>query len=246
MAWTIWGGLGGAIAGSFLATLILRWERGERVTAGRSRCDGCGRALRVWELVPLLSAALGGGRCARCGTAIEPLHGRVEATAAGLCATAFALLPPPQAAAWCVLAVLLLPLAVLDLRALWLPDALTLPLATAGLLIGGVATGVPTVDRLIGGAVGFATLWALARAFERLRGVRALGGGDPKLAGAIGCWIGWTALPALCALAGVAGVVLLLLDRPARGAAQHHPIPFGTALAIAAWPAWWTASHTLG
>lgn len=192
------------------------------------------------ELVPVLSAWVSRGRCVRCGASIHPLHGRIELTSGALCATAFALQPPAIALAWSVFGLLLLTLAVLDLRALWLPDVLTASLAIAGLLAGGVATGVPTLGRVMGGVIGFGTLWGLASVFERLRGVRGLGGGDPKLAGAVCCWIGWSALPALWALGGLAGLVLLLLDwRKRVGAIRHHPIPFGTALALAAWPAWW-------
>lgn len=192
------------------------------------------------ELVPVLSAWVSRGHCVRCGAPIHPLHGRIELTSGALCAAAFALQPPAVALAWSIFALLLLTLAVLDMRALWLPDAFTVSLAIAGLLVGGVATGVPTLGRVVGGVIGFGTLWGLAWMFERLRGVRALGGGDPKLVGAIGCWIGWSALPALWALGGLAGLVLLLLDRRGRvGAIRHHPIPFGTALALAAWPAWW-------
>lgn len=232
--------MGGAILGSFLATLILRWPVGRTVSHGRSACDGCGRTLRAKELIPLVSAWAAGGACRRCGQAINPLHGRVEAASAILCAAAFATQPPLAALGWSVFALLLLTLAILDLRELWLPDALTAPLAAIGLIGGGVATGVPTLPRAIGGVAGFAILWALAAGFERVRGVRALGGGDPKLVGAIGCWIGWSALPALWALAGLAGLTLLLLDRRAvTGSLRAHRIPFGTALALSAWPAWW-------
>lgn len=45
----------GLVAGSFLATLILRWPEGRSVLHGRSACDGCGRILQPWELVPVLT-----------------------------------------------------------------------------------------------------------------------------------------------------------------------------------------------
>lgn len=235
----MWGGVGGAIAGSFLATLVLRWEDGRSVTAGRSRCDGCGRALRAWELVPIVSG-LALRRCPRCGAPIHRLHLVVEGASAAMGATAFALAPPLAAVAWSLAGLLLLTLAVLDWRSLWLPDALTTPLAMAGLLVGGLATGAPTLDRVIGGAAGWTVFAALAWAFRRVRGVDGMGGGDPKLAGAIGCWLGWTALPALWTLAGLIGLGLALVRRrEAKGTGDSLLVPFGTALALAAFPAWW-------
>src|SRR3546814_17595530 len=73
------GAVAGAIIGSFLATLILRWPQGRSVVHGRSACDGCGLALGVLELVPLFSALAQSGACRACGAAIDPLHWRREA-----------------------------------------------------------------------------------------------------------------------------------------------------------------------
>src|SRR3546814_19624501 len=56
------GALLGAIVGSFLATVLVRWPAGESALAGRSRCDGCRRTLAPFELVPVLSFALNRGR----------------------------------------------------------------------------------------------------------------------------------------------------------------------------------------
>ena len=39
------GGLLGLVIGSFLATLLIRWPKGEPALAGRSRCDACGAAI---------------------------------------------------------------------------------------------------------------------------------------------------------------------------------------------------------
>ena len=89
---------------------------------------------------------------------------------------------------------LLLALAALDVAEFWLPDALTGALALAGLA--SIAVAPPDwPDRLIGGVAGFASLWLIGFAYRRLRGREGLGGGDPKLLGAIGLWVGWAMLP---------------------------------------------------
>ncbi len=54
--------------GSHAAVVAGRGWRGS--LAGRSRCDGCGRELRWWELLPVASHLVLRGRCARCGTRI--------------------------------------------------------------------------------------------------------------------------------------------------------------------------------
>ncbi|KEQ55365.1 Type 4 prepilin-like proteins leader peptide-processing enzyme [Sphingobium chlorophenolicum] len=184
------GGIAGAIAGSFLATLILRWPQGRGVARGRSACDGCGRVLGALDLIPMLSAMAQSGRCRTCGAAIDPLHGRIEAGCAIIGALALGFAPDLGGVGWALLGWLLLTLAVLDKRHFWLPDALTLPLAFLGLTIGLWTTNANMTDRIIGAVIGYLALLAVALAYRRFRGREGLGLGDAKLLGALGAWFG--------------------------------------------------------
>ena len=222
-------GIAGAIVGSFLATLVIRWPRAEQVVAGRSRCDSCRRALPVVSLIPLVSYLIARGRCRRCGVRIDPLHFQVELASALLAALALALQPNLAGVALATLWLLLLAPALLDARHMWLPDALTVALAVAGLVLGGLIAEVPRTDRLIGGATGYLSLSLVALAYRRWRGREGLGGGDPKLLGAIGLWTGWAALPVIILLAALAGIAGAL----ATGRGRLDRMPFGTLLAIA-------------
>lgn len=231
LAGAVLGFLFGAIIGSFLATIVVRWPNGQSATVGRSRCDRCGRTIAARDLVPLISALLRRGRCRHCGARIDPLHWRIELIAAVIGASALAASPDLQGVAVGLFGLLLLPLAVLDWRHFWLPDRLVLALAVAG-LPGGAALGVALPDQLIGGLAGFASLWLVAEGYRRLRGRTGLGQGDPKLMGAIGLWLGWQWLAPLLAAAAGAGLVLAVAGR--RKASD--PFPFGTMLALTAWP----------
>ena len=221
------GGLG-LILGSFIAALVVRWPEGRSVAKGRSACDACGRSLRAIELVPLLSAAWQRGRCRGCGKAIDPIHWQVEAAALAIGVSAGWIAPGMAGLAGAVFGWLLLALAALDWRAFWLPDRLTGLLAASGLLA--AAAGLPPVmpDRLVGGALGFGLLWAIAAGYRFWRKREGMGGGDPKLFGAIGLWLGWRMLPA----------VLLVRRLAGRPMAADDALPLGTLLAIAAYPAW--------
>ncbi|PAX06674.1 prepilin peptidase [Sphingomonas lenta] len=228
----------GAIVGSFLATLVVRWPEGRSVVAGRSACDGCGRPLRAWELVPLVSALGLRGRCAACGRRIDPVHGRVELACSAMGLGAGLVAPWPEAAAGAVFGWLLVALAALDWRHFWLPDRLTGLLALGGLLSAAVAP--PGVaDRLIGGAAGFGSLWVIAWGYRRFRGREGMGGGDPKLMGAIGLWLGWRLLPGVLVVAGMVGLGVVLFRRwRGEAVAADSALPFGALLAVATYPAW--------
>lgn len=225
----------GAIIGSFLATIVVRWPHGESVLRGRSRCDGCGRTLSALELLPILSALAQRGRCRSCGATIDRDHLTIELGAAVIGAAAFGLAPGLAGAGWAVFGWLLLTLAALDLRHLWLPDRLTAPLAALGLAFGGITTGAWPLDRLIGAVAGFASLWAIGAAYRRVRGQDGLGLGDAKLLGAIGAWLGWLALPFVLLAASVLGLIAAALSG---GLLRDRAVPFGAALAAGALPGW--------
>jgi leader peptidase (prepilin peptidase)/N-methyltransferase len=231
----------GLVLGSFIATLVLRWPAGRSVL-GRSQCDGCGRPLRAWELVPLLSAFWMRGTCARCGVRIDPFHGRVEIASGLIGVVALALLPGTAGWLWALFGWLLLPLALLDARHFWLPDRLNAVLAITGLLLAGPMLGTPLLDRWVGALAGGLILAAIAWAYRRLRGDEGMGGGDPKLVAAIGCWLGWQALPLMLLLASLGGLLWALVaqgkgDRPL----VRRRVPFGLFACTAAWatvPLW--------
>ncbi len=229
----------GALNGSFIATLVLRWPEGRSAVRGRSACDGCGRTLRASELVPLLSAIAARGRCRRCGGRIDPLHMQIETIALLIGAGAGAVAPGITGLAGAVFGWLLLALGALDVRAFWLPDRLVVPLAMLGLAGGVAGMAPPLADRAIAGVAGFALLAIVARGYRRWRGREGLGGGDPKLLGAIGLWLGWRMLPAVLLCAGLIGLgVVLFRQVTGRPMAATDALPLGTLLAVAAYPAW--------
>ena len=234
------GGILGAIIGSFLATLILRWPEGRSVTKGRSACDSCGATLAARDLVPILSATILRGRCRRCGGRIDPFHSRVEVASAMIGALAIGVAPDLSGIAWALLGWLLLTLAMLDWRHYWLPDALTMSLAFLGLTIGIWANNVALADRVIGATLGYGALLLLSVGYRAVRKREGLGLGDAKLFGALGAWFGWQALPFILLIASVVGLAAMIVSgRATSGAAR---VPLGTFLALAAIPGWMIAT----
>lgn len=237
--WTAAGFVLGAIVGSFLAAILIRWPEGRSVMKGRSQCDSCGRTLSPRDLVPILSWILVRGRCRHCGAAIDRRHLAVEAGAALIGLTAIFAHPIPAAIFTAIFGWWLFLLAALDLEYQWLPDRLTLPLIPAGLAIAWLGVGPALEERLIGAAAGFLALALIGFAYRRLRGREGLGGGDPKLLAAIGAWLGWQQLPFVMLGAGLLGMAAILL-RKTRGETIEATdrLPLGTLLALAAWPIW--------
>lgn len=73
----------GLVIGSFLNVVILRYRSEKNVFAcehlsGRSHCPHCGRTLQWFELIPLLSFMVQGGKCRSCGERLSFQYPVVE------------------------------------------------------------------------------------------------------------------------------------------------------------------------
>lgn len=129
------------------------------------------------------------------------------------------------------LALILIALAVFDLRELRLPDVLTLPLILAGL--GQAALlGLGVTNALIGAAAGYAAFVLIELTYRRLRGQDGLGRGDAKLLAAGGAWCGWSGLPLIVLISSALALIALLFPS-FKTIADRGEIPFGPFLALA-------------
>lgn len=122
----------------------------------------------------------------------------------------------------------------IDFVAFRLPNPVTTALALLGLATGIAGLAPDLTDRAIGGVAGFGALWLIASGYRHLRGRMGLGGGDAKLLGAIGLWLGWRALPGVVLVACLMGLGWALLRRMR----ANDRLPLGTLLAIAAFGMW--------
>ncbi len=140
------------------------------------------------------------------------------------------------------LGVVLMLLALFDLRYRQLPNELTLPLAAIG-IAGAEFVGPGLVPALIGMICAGGGVWLVGYVFERMRGMAGLGGGDVKLIAAMGAWLG--PLPvaqaiAVAALTAAVAETLMQVKRHGR-VMPGQRIAFGAYLAGAFWVSWCVA-----
>lgn len=250
----------GLLVGSFLNVVVYRlpimlekrWQAESRallelpepesasrfnLVVPRSACPHCQHQITWYENIPVVSWLALRGRCSSCKQSISKRYPLVEiasALIAGICAWQF------DTSLW-LLAILclswtLLALALIDFDTTLLPDAITLPLLWAGLLLAAFQISpIPLFDAVIGAAAGYLVLWSVFWLFKLLTGKEGMGHGDFKLLGALGAWLGWQYLPLVILLSSLVGAVIggTLL---ATGAIKRDQgIPFGPYLAAAGW-----------
>lgn len=102
----------------------------------RSACPHCGHVLRAWENIPVLSWLALRGRCSQCGSRVSVRYPLIELAGAACAAGALlAFGPTGKALAAFALCAALIATSAIDLEHQLLPDAITLPLIWAGLLV---------------------------------------------------------------------------------------------------------------
>lgn len=184
----------GLIIGSFLNVVIYRYNTGKSL-GGRSQCLSCGKVLRWYELLPVASFLIQGGRCRGCGSKFSWQYPAVELATAALFAFIWLLpLPPVSRAIYLAASSLLVVIAAYDFRHLIIPDGPVYAFAALGLL--NTAFFADFRSHLLAGlglAAFFWLLWGVSRG-------RWLGFADGKLALGIGFFLGLTG--------GVSAVVL--------------------------------------
>ena len=137
-----------------------------------------------------------------------------------------------------VLIIALAVLAYIDLRSFRLPNAITLPLITIGIIFNSIATPPYTglanpISSLLGAITGFALLWILDKIYYWTRRQHGIGLGDAKLLSALGAWLGVDSLPNILLIASICGVLGGILWLRYQKQTFHSAFPFGPFLAFA-------------
>jgi leader peptidase (prepilin peptidase)/N-methyltransferase len=224
----------GLAFGSFLNVVVYRLPRGQSIAWPPSSCPACGHAIRPWDNLPLVSWLLLRGRCRDCAAPISVRYPLVEFLGGALLVAVAATLGPrltvlPAAA----FALALVAVALIDFDFRIIPDEISIGGAVIGLFARGFT--VPGVlAGLVGVLVGAGSLYLVALGYRRITGIEGLGGGDVKLAGMIGAFLGWPGVFLTIFAAALAGsLVGLSLIGMGRGT-RRTALPFGALLAPAA------------
>jgi leader peptidase (prepilin peptidase) / N-methyltransferase len=225
----------GCCLGSFYNVVIHRLPAGESLVSPGSHCPGCRNPIAFYDNVPLLSYLVLRGRCRRCGAAISARYPLVEGVA-GL----FALLLyrkygfHPQLAVEFFFVSLLLVISFIDLDTFLIPDVLSLPGIAAGFALSFLTPRLSWIDSLLGILVGGGILYAIAVSYAFLRKKEGMGGGDIKLLGMIGAFVGLEGVIFTVVAASVVGMAVALPILWRKKGGMGTAIPFGPFLSIGA------------
>ena len=218
----------GALLGSFANVLIYRLPRDESIVWPGSRCPHCGTPIRALDNIPIVSFLVLAGRCRTCHQKISARYPLVELLTGALVAAAWAVTDTVLArGAATVFVFLLVVITFIDLDHQLILDRLSLPGTVIGLGLAALQHKfVPALAAAVGAAALILAVVIVSRG--------GMGGGDIKLAGMMGAFLGWPGIAvglfSGVLIGGVVGIALLA----ARRLSRKDAIPFGPALAAGA------------
>ncbi len=226
--WVPWlAGGGGLFLGSFLNVLARSLAGGPSPWLRRSACPHCGRRLAWYDLVPLFSFLVLGGRCRYCGHRLSPLYPLGEAACGLLAGLSLARYGTGPAGWAClVFCLVLLLVALVDIQGGIVPDLVVLPAALAAVALSPWLPGGGLLQSLVGGLALAGSLWAVAMIYRGLRGREGLGLGDVKLGGLLGAYLGFAGAGLALSLAAAGGLVFYLGLWAAGRVDWRQPLPF--------------------
>ena len=226
----------GTMIGSFINVLVYRLPRGINIFLPRSFCPGCNKTVVWYENIPLISYLFLRGKCSKCSFKIPLRYPFIELI---LGIVAIFLFPSNLNSESLLHFVMMFSTACvftamffIDLKFKIIPNGLNIYLAILYLVYGVIH--LPLNHWLFGGLLGVGFPLAITWIFYLIRGEVGLGGGDIKLFGVLGMYLGPIGLIynifLSCFLGSVVGLSLMAMKKMDR----KNPLPFGPFIILVA------------
>ncbi|MBI5025631.1 MAG: prepilin peptidase [Nitrospirae bacterium] len=235
----------GAIIGSFLNVCIYRIPRGLSIIRPSSHCPSCGKPIRFYDNIPIISYLILRGKCRACKAKIPFKYPLVELlNASGYVATLWKFNPftsmffswPSLLVYSCFVSSLIIIIFV-DLEHQIIPDRITLPGIPLALLFGSTILPDPFLrfaflgfkSSLIGFLLGGGLFYLVA-----LLSRGGMGGGDIKMMAMVGGLLGWKGALSTTFFGSLTGAIVGIFLMIFKGKGRKSKIPFGPFLAFGA------------
>lgn len=227
----------GLVWGSFLNVVIYRLPRDLSLVRPPSSCPKCGRRIKWYDNIPVLSYLLLGGKCRFCGEKISAVYPVVEAlTAACFVVVYFHNLRffDLQFFADCLFVSALIALGFIDFFEQIIPDHISLPMLILALVYAPFRYDLNLRQALVGAVVGGGFLFIVYLVYLLWRKKEGLGMGDVMMMLMVGAYLGLSRTILTLLLASVVGAIVGLLLMKFRGKDMKFALPFGSFIAPAA------------
>ena len=228
----------GITIGSFLNVCIYRIPLGESIVTAPSHCMPRGRTLKWYDMVPVFSWLVLGGKCRNCKSKISVQYPIIE----GVNGILYVMICAVNGLEWssviyCFMASALLVLSIIDWRTYEIPFGINV-----FLFVLGIAMTILDRGNLVEHLIGMICVSGLLGILYLLTGGRAIGGGDIKLMFACGLILGWKLILLAfflgCIIGSVVHIIRMSVKKAGRMLAMGPYLSAGILLAALWGNAW--------
>ena len=225
----------GLCIGSFMNVCIYRLPAKKSIVFPGSACPDCGTSIRAYDNIPVFSYIWLKGRCRHCSTRIPLRYVTVEIMGGAFAVLAYLKFGFTwEALIYYGFVAALLIITFIDIDFQIIPDIISLPGIPLGFAASFAIPGVTYKASLIGILVGGGMLYLIAWGYQLVTKKEGMGGGDIKLLGMIGAFIGWQGVLFTIFVASAVGTISGLLVMLHQKKGLKLAIPFGPFLSIGA------------
>ncbi|MGN0388265.1 MAG: prepilin peptidase [Suilimivivens sp.] len=216
----------GISIGSFLNVCIYRIPKKEDIVFERSHCMSCGNVLKWYELIPLFSFLVQGGKCRNCKTKLSVQYPLIELLNGLIYVWIFMAKEfQPESILFCICASVLIVISVIDWRTYEIPFGCNIVI---GIL--GIVRVILDLAHWYDYVIGFFAVSGLFLIIYWITKGRGIGGGDIKLMAAAGLLLGWRNILLALMIGSIAGSVIHLTLMKVQG--KDRVLAFGPYLAF--------------
>lgn len=226
----------GLCTGSFLNVCIYRIPDGLSIIKPPSSCKECGHRIRWFENIPVISFIMLKGRCGSCGERISIQYPLVELLTGFLLTVLFFKTGLTYIfLSYFIFTSALIVITFIDFKLQIIPDVISLPGIVVGFSLSFLPGSIGWIDSLVGMLLGGGILYIVAWVYFACTKREGMGGGDIKLLGMIGAFLGWQSIPFVIFFSAATGSLIGIVLMIVKGRNMKFAIPFGPFLAVSAY-----------
>ncbi|MDC1247942.1 prepilin peptidase [Pelagibacteraceae bacterium] len=223
----------GACLGSFANVCIYRLPKNKQIVSGRSFCPKCKKKINWYDNLPLISFIILNSKCRNCKRVISSRYFIVEL----ITGISFLLIylnfkNPYTIIFLSILSLILIMIFFIDLENFIIPDSLNFTIIGLALLKNFLPNfGTMLIHEInqsiIGGMVGYLSIWLIIYLYKTFKKIDGMGFGDAKLMAGIGLLFGWQSIPFILFVSSILGLIFVVPSLIKKQKTMRTEIPFG-------------------
>ena len=229
----------GTCLGSFANVCIYRLPKSKQIISGRSFCTRCKKKIIWYDNLPLISFIFLNGKCRNCNKSISLRYFIVELISGITFLLIYFNYKDFNTIVFLsVLALILIMIFFIDLENFIIPDTLNFSIMGLALLKNFLPNFNTSLiheinQSIIGGIVGYLSIWLIIYLYKTLKKIEGMGLGDAKLMAGVGLLFGWQSIPFVLFVSSILGLFFVVPSLIKKQKNLKTEIPFGPFIILA-------------